>query len=153
MNPEQNPIEALMKQMHDLLDQLQLKKGSRIDMDKITPELLEQVEALQKKAKQIEKTSEEVVALSGLSREEMLNRLNGRADDISPESRRRIEAANQLNQRAVGLAASFGTQPDLVSQDSLPSSKGKTEFEKVQEDKKSRKKRSSKFKRFKGEQA
>jgi hypothetical protein len=137
-----NELEALLDQLKDLTD-----KGL-YDESKFTPELISVMTQLEVMAKDFQSLSDVVIAESGISRDELLQRLSGTSDEISPETKRFVNRGDHLKQKAQKAMESLHMPLDAVDSNQLTSLPSKSDFEKVQEKKrdKSNKKRSRKFK-------
>lgn len=150
MNDEIDPRNKLLSELDALLNQLkELTDKGLFDESKITPELADVMAQFDTMAKDFQALSDLVVADSGVSRDELLQRLAGTSDEMPPEAKRIVARGNHLKQKAQKAMESLNAPVDASLSDQLSSSlPSKSDFEKVQEKKtdKSSKKRSRKFK-------
>lgn len=149
---EVNPIEDLIDQLESLLKVIESKKNVPINDLQVTADMMKRLRKVQSRVKKFNKISEDIVALSDVSREEMLKRQANQSTELTPEGKRLIEKANRLRLHAESMRDDFELPQETTTiSDRLPLSDNKSEFERIQEtksDAKSIKKRRSKFRQM-----
>lgn len=154
MNEDKNPYERLMDEIADLLQFVQGKSQVPLDDSKLSPEVIQAFQNIRKKVAEFRKLGEEVVSLSGATREEVLMHKGGLSRDTPPAVKRVIEKGEllkgQIKELQGKLLVSNITEAE---QGNLPKGKQETEFEKIKQKKDDSfgKKRRSKFKSLGGD--
>lgn len=152
-NPDDtHPIEDLLEKLGTLLNFMESKKEVPInEVIAADPGLQEKMKEIEQMVIQFQKLSDQIVALSGISLEELLKRRAGKSNEVPPEGRRLIEKSNKVRLQAENLASSHDVEAPTSS--GLPPSSQKSEFEKIKESKDTKfgKKRRGKFKHMGGD--
>lgn len=153
--PKENPIEDVLKQLEDVLNFLETRKDVPINETvALQAEIADRLEKIETMSKEFHKLSDEIISLTGISREELLKRKEGKSDQVPPEGRHLIQKSNQVRLQADSLRPLYQTEKEDVSTNNgLPPSSQKSEFEKIKESKNSNfgKKRRGKFKQMGGD--
>lgn len=148
--PATNPIAHMLNQLGGLINLLESKKGIPINETVAeSPEIIERLNNVTAMVKEFQKLGEEIVANSGLTREEFLKRREGKSDQVPPDGKRLIDQSNEIHLQAKNLSSSYFVEEESPTSDALPSSQ-KSEYEKIAESKDDNfgKKRRGKFRQM-----
>lgn len=153
--PAQNPLEELLVQFKKLLKYVEEKVDVQSDQLNIPEDIEERLKKLQTQIDQYKRLGQDVVALSGVSQEEMKMRLQGVSKEISPEGKELMNKVHLLKSETDNVKKKIEKklkEADLKVKQTedfsqWDSSTVVQKEEELTEDQKA-KKRKSKFKRF-----
>lgn len=144
--PEKNPFDDLLDQIAQLLQFVQEHSHIPPDEMKIPPGVDKKLDKLTKRVEAFKRLSEDIVALSGVSREEIKKRLAGVSNEVPDDGKELISKAGIIKREVESLYDRFeemlpvDTDP-FAAHAKQPKKRKLTEQEQA-------KKRRGKFKRF-----
>jgi uncharacterized phage infection (PIP) family protein YhgE len=146
---KKNPYDDLYNKIAELLVAIKTYASMEIDEDNIPPDIEKRLDQLHRKLNSFKKVSDEVIRLSGVSKEEIKKRLDGTSKEIPSSGKELIQKGHEVKAEAekysdklekalkkLSLHESYTALPDTPKE------------EKPMDDKEYRKKRKGKFKRF-----
>lgn len=145
----QNPFEELLDQFKSLLKFIEEHMDVPVDQLKVPEDIDKRLKRLQKRVDAFNRLGEDVVALSGVSKEELQMRLQGLSEEVPPEGKQLINKSQELKQQAEALKGKieqrlkFAPKSEMVVE--APTQEIK---ERELSDSEKAKKRKGKFKRF-----
>jgi membrane-associated HD superfamily phosphohydrolase len=151
---ESNPFDDLFDQINSIISFVKKGELASSEDDKIPPEIEKKLEDLHRKVDMFTRISEDIVNLSGVSKEELKLRLNGTSKEVPEDGQRLIERGQEIMQEAEKVnekleeTLKFLTVSDQLKYRAISSAVPDAPKNKVVSDEDYTKKRRSKFKRF-----
>lgn len=144
-----NPIDDLYDQISQFLHFVETHPLSKMEDDKIPPEIEKRLDKLQRKLESFNKLGEDVIRLSGVSDEEIKMRLAGISDEVPEDGKQLIQRGHEIKEEAERINDKLEkTLQGLSLSERSYSASPEMPKEKILDDKEYTKKRRSKFKRF-----
>jgi hypothetical protein len=140
---ENHPFENMYEKIEELIRFAKEKALQPIDSLKIPLDINERLEKIERDIEKFHHLTKDIVNLSGVSKEEIESRLSGRSEEISDEGSYLLKKGHKLRQEVEALQESLGKPVE-----SEPKQAAASVPAKPADEKKSRQKRKSKFKRF-----
>lgn len=140
---EKNPFDDVLDQLNQLLQLVQDCSNKTPDPEKVPINIEKQLNKLEQDVETFKRMGDDLIAMSGVSKVELQKRIDGAAEDISPENKDLINKASQLLSKAESIEKSYLT--GVAEPIKAPP-------EKEVDDAQFRKRRRRKFKGFGGEE-